>query len=64
VHNGDAQGRADPTTKHPHRAKAVRTKTAPKIIKHKKVAATKLIEPAQTEAPPVIAPLGRQFRRW
>jgi len=47
-----------PTTKHQHRAKAVRTKTAPKIIKHKKVTATKLTEPAQTEAPPVVAPLG------
>lgn len=47
-----------PATKHQHRARAVRTTTAPKTIKRKKVTATKLIKPAQNESPPVVTPLG------
>ncbi|RWL78824.1 MAG: hypothetical protein EOR67_24180 [Mesorhizobium sp.] len=45
-----------PTTK--HRTKVVRTTTAPKVIKRKKVTAKKVIKPVQNETPPVIAPLG------
>lgn len=45
-----------PTAK--HRTKVVRTTTAPKVIKRKKVTAKKPIEPVQNETPPVIAPLG------
>lgn len=45
-----------PTAK--HRTKVVRTTTAPKVVKRKKVTAKKLIKPVQTETAPVIAPLG------
>ncbi|RWM31616.1 MAG: hypothetical protein E5X74_16070 [Mesorhizobium sp.] len=37
-------------------AKVVRTTTAPKVVKRKKVTAQKLVKPVQTA--PVIAPLG------
>ena len=45
-----------PTTK--HRIKHVRTTTAPKVVKRKKVTAKKLVVPVKTETAPVIAPLG------
>ncbi|RWB69874.1 MAG: hypothetical protein EOQ50_25975 [Mesorhizobium sp.] len=45
-----------PATK--HRTKVVRTTTAPKVIKRKKVTAKKLIKPVQNDTPPVITPLG------
>jgi starvation-inducible outer membrane lipoprotein len=45
-----------PTTKHP--TKHVRSTTAPKVIKRKKVTAKKLAEPVNNEAKPVIKPLG------
>ncbi|CDX15243.1 conserved exported hypothetical protein [Mesorhizobium sp. ORS 3324] len=43
-----------PTTKQ----KVVRTTTAPKVVKQKKVTGKKLITPVQTETAPVVAPLG------
>lgn len=45
-----------PTTK--HRTKHVRVTKAPKVVKHKKVTARKLVTPVQDEAKPVIKPLG------
>ncbi|CDX60488.1 conserved exported hypothetical protein [Mesorhizobium plurifarium] len=43
-----------PTAK--HRTKVVRTTTAPKVVKHKKVTAKKLIKPVQTETTPAVPP--------
>jgi hypothetical protein len=34
----------------------VRTTTAPKVVKRKKVTAKKLIKPVQTETAPVVSP--------
>ncbi|MDX8523729.1 hypothetical protein RFM68_04340 [Mesorhizobium sp. MSK_1335] len=48
----------EPTPTAKHRTKVVRTTTAPKIVKQKKVTAKKLIKPIQNETAPVIAPLG------
>ncbi|TPJ13660.1 hypothetical protein FJW04_18695 [Mesorhizobium sp. B2-7-3] len=47
----------EPTTTK-HRAKSVRTMTAPKVVKHKNVTAKKLPTPVKKETAPVIAPLG------
>ena len=45
-----------PTTK--HRPKVVRTTTAPKVVKQKKVIIKKPVKPVQDEPKPVITPLG------
>lgn len=50
--------RVEPAPTVKHRTKVVRTTTAPKVIKRKKVIVKKPIEPVQNETPPVIAPLG------
>ena len=47
---------APPTTK--YGPKVVRTTTAPKIVKQKKVTAKKLVKPAEESAPVVVPPLG------
>lgn len=50
--------RVEPAPAAKHRTKVVRTTTAPKVVKRKKVTAKKLIKPVQTETAPLIAPLG------
>ena len=45
-----------PITK--HRTKHVRATTTPKVVKHKKVTAKKLVTPVANETKPVITPLG------
>lgn len=45
-----------PTMK--HRTKHVGTTATPKVLRHKKVTAKKVIKPAKNETAPVIAPLG------
>ncbi|MEW6629387.1 MAG: hypothetical protein AB1440_00810 [Pseudomonadota bacterium] len=41
-----------------HRTKHVGTTATPKVLRHKKVTAKKVIKPAKNETAPVIAPLG------
>ncbi|WP_244735214.1 hypothetical protein [Mesorhizobium sp. 113-3-9] len=50
--------KVEPAPASKHRTKTVRTTTAPKIIRQKKVTAKKLIKPVKNESVPVIAPLG------
>lgn len=50
--------KVEPTPTAKHRTKVVRTTTAPKVVKRKKVTAKKLVQPVQNQTTPVIAPLG------
>ena len=50
--------RLEPAPTPKHRVKHVRTTTAPKVVKRKKVTAKKLIKPVADEVKPVITPLG------
>ena len=47
-----------PTTTTKYRPKVVRTTTAPKVTKQKKVSIKKPVKPVEDETKPVIAPLG------
>ncbi|TIT74973.1 MAG: hypothetical protein E5W57_24050, partial [Mesorhizobium sp.] len=46
----------EPTPTVKHRTTVVRTTTAPKVVKQKKVTAKKLIKPVQEETTPVVVP--------
>jgi hypothetical protein len=50
--------KVEPSPPTKHRTKVVRTTTAPKVVKRKKVTAKKLVKPVQDETAPVITPLG------
>jgi hypothetical protein len=50
--------RLEPASPTKHRTQHVRSTTAPKVVKRKKVTAKKLAEPVNNEAKPVIKPLG------
>lgn len=50
--------RFEPAPPTKHRTHHVRSTTAPKVVKRKKVIAKRLAEPVNNEAKPVIKPLG------